>query len=112
MVELSGLVDLTGADCICNVGHMFMYLNLYVCLFLFQQPGRLKLQSDNIIFRNVKTGKTEQFQGSDIKTAQWLIRARGHCFKITLINGTIHRFDGLRESVSISKLNVYFYRHR
>ena len=81
------------------------------------QPGRLKLQSDSIIFRNIKTGKNEQFSGSDIKSAQWLIRARGYCLKITLVNGTIHRFDGMRESVSVYRPALqsmdlkYFLRH-
>jgi structure-specific recognition protein 1 len=61
-------------------------------------PGRLKLSSSNVIFKNIKTGKVEQFQGSDIEKAQWLLRARGHCLKIILQNGTVHRFDGMRES--------------
>ena len=88
--------------------HWFSYAEINIRMQLFQQPGRLKLQSDNIIFRNIKTGKTEQFSGSDIKGAQWLIRARGYCLKITLVNGTIHRFDGMRESVSVYRLDLKY----
>ncbi|ESP04179.1 hypothetical protein LOTGIDRAFT_207546 [Lottia gigantea] len=61
-------------------------------------PGRLKLQSNSVTFKNIKTGKVDQYQGSDIEKVHWLKRARGNCLKMILNNGTIHRYDGFRES--------------
>ncbi|KAJ8317329.1 hypothetical protein KUTeg_005233 [Tegillarca granosa] len=61
-------------------------------------PGRLKLQSSNVIFKNTKTGKVDQFQSGDLEKVQWLKRARGFCLKIMLNNGTIHRYDGFKET--------------
>lgn len=68
--------------------------------------GRLKLQNDKIIFRNVKTGKVESYATSDIEKANWLIRARGYCLKLTLNNGNVHRYDGLKEN-EFDKLASY-----
>ncbi|CAG5125389.1 unnamed protein product [Candidula unifasciata] len=59
--------------------------------------GRLKLQRNSVNFKNVKTGKVDQFQSGDIRKAQWLKRARGHCLKFLLSNGAIHRYDGFKE---------------
>ncbi|XP_067686639.1 FACT complex subunit SSRP1-like [Haliotis asinina] len=61
-------------------------------------PGRLKLQSNSVIFKNTKTGKVDQYQSSDITKAEWLKRARGYCLKIKLNNDTIHRYDGFKET--------------
>ena len=69
-------------------------------LSVFQNPGRLKLQSTNIVFKNIKTGKVDQFSATDVESAQWLVRARGFCLKLVFKSGTIHRFDGLKEAVS------------
>ncbi|CAH1802193.1 unnamed protein product [Owenia fusiformis] len=60
-------------------------------------PGRLKLQSHDVIFKNMKTGKVDHFNADDIETTQWLMRAKGHCLKIKLNNNTIHRYDGFKE---------------
>lgn len=69
-------------------------------------PGRLKLQEGSIIFKNVKTGRMDTWQGGDITKAAWLTRARGSCLKLTINNGTIHRFDGLKE-MEFEKLQKY-----
>ncbi|KAL4224373.1 FACT complex subunit ssrp1 [Mactra antiquata] len=61
-------------------------------------PGRLKFQGNSIVFKNTKTGKVDQFQGTDIDKVKWLKRARGYCLKIVLHSGHIHRFDGFKES--------------
>ncbi|KAI8783219.1 FACT complex subunit SSRP1 [Biomphalaria glabrata] len=63
-------------------------------------PGRLKLQRNSVIFKNVKTGKVDQFQSSDIDKVQWLKRARGFCLKFVLNSGAggIHRYDGFKEA--------------
>ncbi|ELT88434.1 hypothetical protein CAPTEDRAFT_172235 [Capitella teleta] len=60
--------------------------------------GRLKLQNSSIIFKNMKTGKVDQLASADIEKVQWLQRARGHCLKVALNSGNIHRFDGFKES--------------
>ena len=71
-----------------------------VMYFHFQNPGRLKLQKDKVIFRNIKTGKVDQYSPEDVETIKWLIRAKGYCLKLMLSNGTIHRYDGFRDAVS------------
>ena len=52
------------------------------------------------MFKNIKTGILDQFSSSDIEEVHWLVRARGHCLKFILNSGNIHRFDGLKETVS------------
>ena len=52
-----------------------------------------------MVFKNVKTGKVEQFPGGDINKAQWLKRAKGFCLKFVLGTGVIHRYDGFKEQV-------------
>jgi len=54
------------------------------------------------MFKNMKTGKLDQFSASDVEEAQWLIRARGHCLKLLMNNGNAQRYDGFRESVCSS----------
>ena len=68
-----------------------------------QNPGRLKLQRNSIIFKNNKTGKVDQFQSSELDKCQWLKRARGHCLKLVLKSGNIHRYDGFKETVRLQK---------
>lgn len=60
-------------------------------------PGRLKLQSNSVIFKNNKTGKIDQYPGTDVDKVHWLKRARGNCLKFLLSSGTIHRYDGFKE---------------
>ena len=59
-------------------------------------PGRLKLQANAVIFKNMKTGRVDQFPSSEIEKVQWLVRARGYCLKLVTKNG-VHRFDGFKE---------------
>ena len=73
---------------------------------LLQNAGRLKLQSSNVVFKNIKTGKVDQFPGEEVEKVQWLKRAKGFCLKIMLQNGQIHRFDGFKEAVSFSSVLV------
>ena len=54
-----------------------------------------------VVFKNLKTGKVEQLQSSDVKATKFMPRAQGHCLKIITNNGTVHKYDGFRESVSI-----------
>ncbi|XP_012942968.2 FACT complex subunit SSRP1 [Aplysia californica] len=60
-------------------------------------PGRLKLQTGSVVFKNNKTGKVDQFQGGDVSKVQWLKRAKGYCLKFILTTGIIHRYDGFKE---------------
>lgn len=73
-------------------------------------PGRLKLQSNNFIFKNLKTGIVTTVQAEDIESCMWLIRARGYCLKIVLADGNIHRFDGFKES-EYDKLSNFIEKH-
>ncbi|XP_053375271.1 FACT complex subunit SSRP1-like isoform X1 [Mercenaria mercenaria] len=73
-------------------------------------PGRLKFQGNSIVFKNTKTGKVDQFQGTDIDQVKWLKRARGYCLKIVLHSGHIHRFDGFKE-VDQEKLGSFISRN-
>ncbi|KAL8589458.1 hypothetical protein ACOMHN_061669 [Nucella lapillus] len=69
-------------------------------------PGRLKLQRNSVIFKNSKTGKVDQFQTSELQKSLWLKRARGHCLKMVLKTGHIHRYDGFKEA-DFEKLNKF-----
>ena len=73
-------------------------------LCVLQNPGRLKLQSNSVIFKNIKTGKIDQFQSTDVEKAQWLKRAKGYCLKLVLNNDTIQRYDGFKDTVSVTTL--------
>ena len=73
-------------------------------LCVLQNPGRLKLQSNSVIFKNIKTGKIDQFQSTDVEKAQWLKRAKGYCLKLVLNNDTIQRYDGFKDTVSVTAL--------
>jgi len=69
-------------------------------------PGRLKLQSGEVLFKNMKTGKVDQFPKEDIEKAQWLKRAKGYCLKFVLGSGHIHRYDGFK-AAEFDKLDKY-----
>jgi len=73
-------------------------------------PGKLKLSTSNILFKNVKTGKLDQFQGGDVTKAQWLKRAKGYCLKFILNNDTIHRYDGFKDA-EFEKLAKFISNH-
>ncbi|XP_033747604.1 FACT complex subunit SSRP1-like [Pecten maximus] len=60
--------------------------------------GKLKLQSTSVSFKNIKTGKVDQYQSTDVDKVYWLKRARGYCLKFMLDTGIIHRYDGFKEA--------------
>lgn len=68
---------------------------------MLQCPGRLKLTEQNIIFKNSRTGKVEQVQSSDIDLANWQKFVDSWGIRLFLKNGSLHRFCGFKESVSI-----------
>lgn len=53
-----------------------------------------------VVFKNLKTGKVEQLQASDVKQTKFMPRARGYCLKVLTTNGNIHKYEGFKESVS------------
>ncbi|XP_074643188.1 FACT complex subunit SSRP1-like [Tubulanus polymorphus] len=69
-------------------------------------PGRLKLQSSNVVFKNIKTGRVDQFVAADIDDVNWIVRARGFCLKFKLQNGSIHRYDGMKDT-EFEKLSTF-----
>uniref|UniRef100_A0A1B6EEE8 FACT complex subunit SSRP1 n=1 Tax=Clastoptera arizonana TaxID=38151 RepID=A0A1B6EEE8_9HEMI len=69
--------------------------------------GRLKLTEQNIIFKNIKTGKVEQIQADDLEFVNWQKLVGNWGLRIFLKNGTLHRFTGFKESDQ-DKLAKYF----
>lgn len=72
--------------------------------------GQLKLQHSTLTFKNRKTNKSEQLQNNDIENMFWLKRARGHCLKLLLKNGSTYRFDGFQEN-DFQKLSDFATKH-
>lgn len=69
--------------------------------------GRLKFTEQNIVFKNVKTGKVEQLTSSDIEFVNWQ-KLVGTCgIRIFLKNGNLHRYTGFNESDQ-DKIAKYF----
>jgi len=64
------------------------------------------LTDQHIIFKNSKTGKVEQITASDLDIVNWqrLIGTWG--IRIFLKNGTLHRFGGFKEGVSMFILEL------
>lgn len=69
---------------------------------LFQCTGRLKLTENNIVFKNVKTGKVEQLTSSDMEFVNWQKLVGTCAIRIFLKNGNLHRYSGFSESVSFT----------
>ena len=79
-------------------------MSVTITYCIVQHPGKLKLATGSVVFKNLKTGLVDQYSSSDIEDAHWLVRARGHCLKIFMNNGNIHRYDGFKESVIVFRL--------
>lgn len=77
-----------------------MIFELFFCYI--QTPGKLKLTDQNLIFKNQKTGKVEQIAASDMDMVNFQKFVGTWGLRIFLKNGTLHRFRGFRESVSIN----------
>ena len=60
-------------------------------------PGKLRLKSTDLMFRNETTGKVVHFSSSDVSSVCWITRASGLCLRIKLNNDTVHRYDGFGE---------------
>ncbi|XP_059482130.1 FACT complex subunit Ssrp1 isoform X2 [Neocloeon triangulifer] len=60
-------------------------------------PGKLKLTDQHIIFKNSKTGKVEQINGSDVDAANWQKHVGCWGIRLFMKNGNLHRFIGFKE---------------
>lgn len=69
-------------------------------------PGKLKLTDQHIIFKNNKTGKVEQISSSDLESVNWMKLVGSWGIRVFLKNGTLHRFGGFKDGVSICG-NIY-----
>ncbi|XP_071516911.1 FACT complex subunit Ssrp1 [Panulirus ornatus] len=70
-------------------------------------PVRLKLSDQGITYRNVKTGKVESLNSSDIDVVNWQRLAGSYGLRIFAENGNLYRFGGFKESEQ-SKLEKFF----
>lgn len=62
-----------------------------------------------VVFKNLKTGKVEQLQSSDVASTKFMPRAHGHCLKIVTKSGSVHKYDGFKESVSCFSLSILYF---
>lgn len=60
--------------------------------------GRLKLSSQNMIFKNSKTGKVDNFNISDIDSISWQRLAADFGIRVLMTDGRFYRFGGMKES--------------
>lgn len=59
---------------------------------------RLTFRPQQIIFKNIRTGKPMTVPADQIKSIAWQRFASDHGVRLLMKNGTLHRFDGLRPS--------------
>lgn len=57
---------------------------------------RLTFRPQQIIFKNIKTGKPMSVPSDQIKSISWQRFASNHGIRLMMKNGNLHRFDGLR----------------
>lgn len=72
-----------------------------------QTSGRIKLTDQNIIFKNNKTGKVDQLNGSDIELVNFQRFADSIGLRMFTKNGALHRFTGFKLGEE-SKLADFF----
>lgn len=68
--------------------------------------GRLRLSSQNITFRDTKTGKNDTIVFDDLHEVFWRRVASGWQLKFRLTNGKVKKYDGLKED-HLKKLQEY-----
>lgn len=57
---------------------------------------KLTFRPQQIIFKNIKTGKPMSVPADQIKSISWQRFAQNHGIRLLMKNGNLHRFDGLR----------------
>lgn len=60
------------------------------------------MTDQNIVFKNSKTGKVEQISGNDIELVNFQKFIGSWGLRIFMKNGTLHRYGGFKEGVSVS----------
>jgi hypothetical protein len=75
----------------------------FLCL---QNPGRLKLTSNSIVFKNLRTGKVETITKDEIENIKWMKRSRGYGLKFTTKNDTSLRYDGFKDTVRVFRIKT------
>nr|XP_039270254.1 FACT complex subunit SSRP1-like [Styela clava] len=68
--------------------------------------GRLRLNNNNVVFKNIKTGKVETIPLSDIESVVWRRVARGYELKLELTDGRSCKYDGFKEA-EFEKINKH-----
>lgn len=71
---------------------------------------RLTLRPQQIIFKNLKTGKPMSVPADQIKSISWQRFAQNHGIRLSMKNGSLHRFDGLRQT-DFDKIKQYVERN-
>jgi structure-specific recognition protein 1 len=61
----------------------------------------LKLTSNSIVFKNLRTGKVETLTKDEIENIKWMKRSRGYGLKFITKNDTTLRYDGFKDTVRI-----------
>lgn len=69
--------------------------------------GRIKLTDQNIVFKNSKTGKVDQFSGSEIELVNFQRFVDSIGLRMFTKNGSLHRFTGFKLGEE-SKLADFF----
>lgn len=59
--------------------------------------GRLRLHKKAMMFKSQKTGKIDQYSGSDIRAIYWMRASRGHQITVCTDNNTAIKFVGFEE---------------
>lgn len=70
-------------------------------------PVRLKLSDQGISYRNVKTGKVENLNSSEIEVVNWQRLGGSYGLRIFTESGNLFRFGGFKDSEQ-SKLEKFF----
>lgn len=75
-----------------------------------QNPGRFKATASGIVFKNSKTGKVDNINGSDINTAHWQRLASQYGVRVITKNGGLYRFGGFGEN-DLNRFEDFFKRN-
>ncbi|KAH7980541.1 hypothetical protein HPB49_017114 [Dermacentor silvarum] len=73
-------------------------------------PGRLKMTSQGVVFKNSKTGKVERVQGSEMESISWQRLGAGYGLRIMMKTGGMCRFGGFQEDEQ-ERLAKFFQHH-
>ncbi|KAH8038796.1 hypothetical protein HPB51_003280 [Rhipicephalus microplus] len=72
--------------------------------------GRLKMTNQGVVFKNSKTGKVEQVQGSDMESISWQRIGAGYGLRIMMKSGGMYRFGGFQDDEQ-ERLAKFFQHH-